>query len=111
MQQLFDLPARHALDNNTLRSAAIAAEDSNSRLGPFQKSGEKFAEGLIGAIFDCRRGKPDPHGTSDYARDFIAAGARLDANRKSDSAGGEILRNLQMRRRLQHASCRRKRAV
>ena len=55
MQQRFDLLARDAVDNNTLCSTVMAAEDSNSRLGSFQKIGKEFAEGVIGAIFECGR--------------------------------------------------------
>jgi len=57
VQQRFDLLARDALDNNTLCSTVMAAEDSNSRLGSFQKIGKEFAEGVIGAIFECGRTK------------------------------------------------------
>jgi hypothetical protein len=93
LKQRFDLLARHACNGDAFRAAMFAAQNSNSRLGPFQKRGEEFAQSFVGAIFDGWSAEANLHGAFDYTGDLIAAGAGLDANRERDAACLTIFQN------------------
>jgi len=85
-QQGFHLPTCDAIDGDALGSAAVAREDSNSRFGPFQKTGEEFTESFVGAIFHGGRAEPDFQCAFDDTGNFVAAGARLHAHGENHRA-------------------------
>ena len=67
-------------------AATLARGDSNSRKREFQTRGEQFAQGLVGAVIDRRRGEANFQAILVFAGDLIAAGAGLDANRERQCA-------------------------
>jgi hypothetical protein len=71
---------------HAFHAATFAAEDSNSGFRRFQKHGEVFADGLVGAIFDCRRLDSDFERAVDDTCDFVAACARLHSDLKNHTA-------------------------
>jgi hypothetical protein len=78
---------RDAANLNSFDPAAAAAEDSNSRLGRFQKLRQIFAECGIRAIFQRWSLQAHFKRTFDHTADFVAAGAGLNADRKNHAFG------------------------
>ncbi len=74
MKKIQNLLAGDAANLHAFRAALRAALDSNSGSGGFQKSGKKFDEGFIGAVFYGRSSKADFQRAIDGARDFVLAG-------------------------------------
>jgi len=97
-EQRFHLPARNTINFDALCSAAVSAENSNSRVGPFQKSGKEFAKRFIGAIFNRWRTKPDFDGAFGDAGDFVAARTWLNANVKDNRTSRRLFQDLQIGR-------------
>ena len=81
-----DFSRLNSANFNAFHAAALAAEDSNSGFPRFQKGGEVFTDDFVGAIFDGGRLDSDFERAVNDACDFIAAGARLDADLKDDTA-------------------------
>ncbi len=71
-------------------STPLAAEDSNSGLWRFQKAREVFAQRDVGAVFYRGSLQANLDGAVHDARDFIAAGARLNSNVEDDRTVGGI---------------------
>ena len=76
-------------------AASVAAEDSNSASRCFQKLGEQSDQGFVGAAFHRGSLQADFDGASHFAGDFIAFGARLDADGKNDRAAGGVFGDLE----------------
>src|SRR5438874_10358966 len=64
----------------------MAAEDSNSRLGRFQKIRQVLAKSNIGAVLDGGRLQTNFQSALDYTPDFIFARARLHADQEDNCA-------------------------
>ena len=71
---------------HALQAVVLAAEDSNSGFRRFQKCREIFDNSFVCSIFDGRCLNSQLQRAFDDAGDFIAAGARLYADRKYDAA-------------------------
>jgi hypothetical protein len=71
---------------HAFHAATFAAEDSNSGFRRFQKRSEVFANSFVGAIFDSGRLDPDFERAVDDTCDFVAACARLHAQRKHNAS-------------------------
>ena len=93
-KQLLDLPFSDTADFEVFAAASLAAEDSNSGLGGFQKMRQEFDKRFIGAAFYGGRLQANFYSAGDFASDFIFAGARLYTHSKRDRAGGEIFHDL-----------------
>jgi len=81
-----DLLRLNPANLDALHAAVLTAEDSNSGFRRFQKRGEIFADSFVGAIFDCRSLDSQLERSVHDAGDFVAAGARLNANLKDHAA-------------------------
>lgn len=89
-KQGHDLFWLNATNLDALHAAVLAAEDSNSGFRGFQKSGEIFAHGFVGAVFDGGGLDSDLERSIDDAGDFVAAGARLNANMEDHAAVARV---------------------
>src|SRR5712691_3929952 len=65
-------------------AAAFSRKNSNSRSRDFQNFREKAAESIIGAPFERRSLEANLQTALPFARDFVAAGAGLDAHGEDD---------------------------
>src|SRR3954468_3145083 len=81
-----DLRFGYARNLHAFDAAALTAEDSNSRLGRFQKTRQVLAKSDIGAVLDGGRLQTNFQCALDYTGDFIFAGTRLHANHEDNRA-------------------------
>src|SRR3989440_3858077 len=81
-----DLRFAYARNLHAFDAAAMAAEDSNSRLRRFQKTRQVLAKSNIGPVLDGGRLQTNFQSALDYTGDFIFAGARLHANQEDNRA-------------------------
>ena len=85
-KQRLDLLASHAANFDAFRAASIAAENSNSGLGCFQKSRQEFDERFIGPTFHGRRPQSHLQRAANFSGDLVFARPRLYAHRENDRA-------------------------
>ena len=89
-QEIQDLLPCHAANLDSLHSASLAAKNTNSRPGGFQKLRQKFDERLVRAVFHRRGPQTHFQQPSRFACDLIFAGARLDTHLKRDRVARDV---------------------
>ena len=85
-EQRQDLLRHNATNLDAFQPAALAGEDSNSGFRRFQKSGEIFDNRFVRTVFDGGSLDSYLECTIENTGNFIAAGARLNANLKNHGA-------------------------
>ncbi|HEV2195263.1 MAG TPA: hypothetical protein VGR55_06755 [Candidatus Acidoferrum sp.] len=76
-----NLARGHSANLDTFYTATIAAEDSNSRPGRFQKLRERLDERVIGVVLHCRSLQPNFKRAVHFPGELVFAGAGLYTNR------------------------------
>lgn len=94
-EQLIDLLFGYAADFDAFCAASLAAQESNSGFGRFQKVGKEFDQGFVGAVFQRGSLQANFDGAGHFAGDFIAGSAGLDAHLKNDCGGGGVFNNVE----------------
>jgi hypothetical protein len=82
VQKSLDLLPGDSANLNAFCAASIAAEDSNSRPGRFQKLREELDQRVIGTILDRRGLQPYLQCAAHFAGEFVPTGPGLDADGK-----------------------------
>ena len=85
-EQRLDLMPSHAANFDAFHAASIAAQDSNSRLGRFQKMRQEFDERFIGATFHGRSLQSHLQGAAYFSGNFVFARPGLYAHRENHRA-------------------------
>jgi len=85
-KQRADLLPSHAANFDAFRAASIAAENSNSRLGRFQKLRQEFDECFIGATLQGRSLQSHLQRAAHFSGDFVFARPGLYAHREKHRA-------------------------